>query len=174
MKTLLLASALSLIAMINSTAEAKVLDAAAHGFTIEISIETQADIKTAYNQFLNVGDWWNSDHTWFGDANRMYIEPSVNGCFCEIDGERQAIHMTVSYVDPYKEVRMIGGLGPLQMMGIHGGMSWKFDTLENGNTRVTHRYQVTGYSKDGLDKLAAIVDSVQTIQLKGLQAALEK
>ncbi len=163
--------ALSLIAI---SAQAKVLDKAANGFTIEISVETEASAEQAYQQFLNVGDWWNSDHTWFGDAKKMYIEPNVNGCFCEIDGAKQAIHMTVSYIVPNKEVRMIGGLGPLQMMGIHGGMLWKFEPQENGKLKITHRYQVTGYSKDGIDKLAEIVNQVQTIQVKGLQKALSK
>ncbi len=161
-----------LLGVTSTLLNAKVLDKAADGFTLEISFETKADAKTAYNQFINVGDWWNSEHTWFGDASRMYIEPSVNGCFCEIDGEKQALHMTISYVDPYKEMRMIGGLGPLQGLGLHGGMSWKFDTLDNGNTKITHRYQVTGYMQGGLEGLANIVDSVQAIQMKGLEKAL--
>ncbi|NVK22710.1 MAG: SRPBCC domain-containing protein [Kangiellaceae bacterium] len=161
-----------ILTLISPQITAKVLDKAANGFTIEISIETDASVETAYQQFLNVGDWWNSDHTWFGDAKKMYIEPSVNGCFCEIDGTKQAIHMTVSYVEPNKEIRMIGGLGPLQMMGVHGGMSWKFEALDNGMSKITHRYQVTGYSKDGLDKLAEIVNQVQTIQVNGLKQAL--
>ncbi len=161
-----------LITLFAQQSAAKVLDKSKDGFTLEISFETKADVKTTYNQFLNVGDWWNSEHTWFGDASKMYIEPSVNGCFCEIDGEKQALHMTVSYVDPYKEVRMIGGLGPLQGLGLHGGMSWKFEEQENGNTKVTHRYQVTGYMQGGLEGLADIVDSVQAIQMKGLKKAL--
>jgi hypothetical protein len=31
--------------------------------------------------------------------------------------------MAVSYVEPNTELRMIGGLGPLQIMGVQGGMS---------------------------------------------------
>ncbi len=76
--------------------------------------------------------------------------------------------MTVSYVDPGVEIRMVGGLGPLQMMGITGGMSWKFDSLAAGKTKITHRYQVTGYAKEGFAKLAPIVDSVQSSQLDAL------
>lgn len=170
MKYLIFAVLLTL----SSISEGKVLDKGNNGFTIEISIVTDKPIPQAYQQFLNVGEWWNSDHTWFGDAQKMSIDASVGGCFCEVDGDKQAIHMTVSYVEPNKEVRMIGGLGPLQMMGVHGGMSWSFKQLESGKTQITHRYQVTGYSDKGLDKLAPVVDQVQTIQLNRLKEILEK
>lgn len=165
--------AIIILSILSFSLNAEVLDKAADGFTLEISFETKADAKTAYKQFIKVGDWWNADHTWFGDASKLYIEPEVNGCFCEKNGNKQALHMIISYVNPNKEMRMIGGLGPLQGLGLHGGMSWKFDTLENGNTKVTHRYQVTGYMQGGLEQLAKIVNSVQTIQMQGLEKALQ-
>jgi hypothetical protein len=68
---------------------------------------------------------------------------------------------------------MIGGLGPLQMLGVHGGMSWKFEEISPTETKITHQYQVVGFMKDGLDKLAPIVDGVQTIQVKALTAKIE-
>ena len=42
--------------------------------------------------------------------------------------------MRVSFVDPGVEVRMLGGLGPLQMMGLHGAMSWRFEPRQDGGT----------------------------------------
>ena len=154
--------------------EAKVVSSAANGFAIKIERIVKSTPEEAYQQFLNVGDWWNSDHTWFGDASKLYIKPKVNGCFCEIDGTNEALHMTVSYVKPNEEIRMIGGLGPLQMLGIHGGMSWKFEEADNKQTKITFSYQVTGYMDGGLDKLAPIVNKVQSIQLDGLAAKLNK
>ena len=82
--------------------------------------------------------------------------------------------MVVSYVEPNKEVRMLGGLGPLQMMAVNGAMSWSFKDLENGKTLITHRYIVTGYYDEGLDKLAPVVDAVQTGQVKRLVESLSK
>ncbi|RHW74663.1 hypothetical protein D1094_17840 [Colwellia sp. RSH04] len=69
---------------------------------------------------------------------------------------------------------MIGGLGPLQMLGIHGGMSWKFESLTESTTNIIFNYQVTGYMDGGLDKLTPIVDNVQNIQLARLKALLNK
>lgn len=43
--------------------------------------------------------------------------PRVGGCFCEINGDQQAWHMAVSFVDPGKTLRLTGGLG-LQLGGL--------------------------------------------------------
>ncbi len=44
--------------------------------------------------------------------------------------------MIVSYVDPGTEIRLIGGLGPLQAMAIVGTMSLKFVPIDD-DTNVT-------------------------------------
>jgi len=101
-------------------------------------------------------------------------EPAVaaGGCFCEVDGEKSALHMIVSYVDPGKEMRMLGGLGPLAGLALHGAMSWRFEPLGSGGTRIIHTYRVAGYLPDGLDSLAPVVDAVQTNQVARLARAL--
>ena len=156
----------ALLPITNSYAE--VVYAADAGFHIRVSREVKADPKTAYAQFLRVGEWWNSDHTWFGEAKNLSIEPWMGGCFCEATQGKSAIHMIVNYVDPGKQVRMTGGLGPLSSLGLDGAMSWVFEPLEDGGTRIVHSYRVTGYYPDGLKGLANIVDEVQTLQVSGL------
>ena len=164
---------LGLLLMFGSLAHAEVIEKASNGFVIKIITQVDTTQEQAYRQFLSVGEWWNSDHTWFGDAGNLVIEPRAGGRFYEKDGDREVLHMTVSYVDPGRELRMTGGLGPLQMMGVHGGMSWHFKELEAGKTQITHQYHVTGFLKDGLDKLAPVVDKVQTLQVESLKKALE-
>jgi len=155
-------------------AQANVLHKNDNGFAIEIKRLVNVDKTVAYNKFMQVSDWWLSDHTWFGDAKGLYIEPFVNGCFCEKKGKKQALHMTVSYISPNNEVRMIGGLGPLQAMGIHGGMTWKFEQHSPTQTAIKFTYHVTGYAENGLGSLAAIVDKVQTMQIDSLATQLNK
>ena len=148
---------------------AEVLDSGDSGFVIEIATQTTSTASEAYQQFLKIGQWWDGDHSWFGSADNFYLEPKVGGCFCEVKGDQQAQHMTVSFVDPNSEIRMVGGLGPLQMMGLSGGMSWKFTDNENSQgSTIVHRYAVNGYTKGGLQSLAKIVDSVQTSQVQSL------
>ena len=169
MKQLVIILSLLMIAPI----QAEVVSAGQNGFIIQIERTSKASPEEAYAQFLRVSEWWNGDHSWFGDARALSIEPKVGGCFCEKDGDRQALHMLVSFVDPGKEVRMIGGLGPLQMMGVTGGMSWQFKAKETGST-IIHRYHVTGYNEQGWKDFSAIVDSVQSLQMDGLARALNK
>jgi hypothetical protein len=146
----------------------EVLSHSENGFSIQIQAEVSVSTEQAYQQFIQVNEWWDKSHTWFGDSKGLSIKAKVGGCFCEKNGKRQALHMTVSYVDPNHEIRMIGGLGPLQAMGIHGGMVWKFEPIDKHHSKIIHTYNVTGYSKDGLDSLASIVDQVQTIQVNHL------
>lgn len=157
-----------------TSANAEVVDKSPASFSIVIKAETSQSVEKAYQQFLNVSDWWDEEHSWFGSADNFYLEPKAGGCFCEVDGERQVQHMVVSYIEPNKEVRMLGGLGPLQMMAVNGAMSWSFKELESGKTLITHSYTVTGYYKEGLDTLAPIVDAVQTGQVKRLVELLSK
>jgi len=153
--------------------QAEVLTSTADGFSIKIEREVAVSQQEAYQQFLSVGEWWNSEHTYFGSSENLSIDAKAGGCFCEIDGDKQVLHMTVSYIVPDKEIRMLGGLGPLQMMGIQGGMSWKFESLGANKTKIIHQYRVTGSSDQALDQLAPFVDKVQTLQVDALVRKLE-
>ncbi len=152
----------------------EVLDSGHGGFHLKVVVEVDVSPNKAYGQFLRVGEWWNADHTWFGDAKNLYIEPVAGGCFCETSGDRSVLHMLVSFVEPGKSIRMLGGLGPLQEMGLQGVLTFQFDPLDDGGTRITHEYRVSGYTKDGLKALAPIVDQVQSDQVSRLKNRLNK
>lgn len=154
--------------------EAEVQYATDAGFYLEVSRDVSASPEDAYAQFLRIGEWWNSDHTWFGDARNLSIDAEAGGCFCEREGDKSALHMLVTFVDPGKAVHLVGGLGPLQGLALHGAMVWQFEPLPDGGTRINHSYRVIGYYPQGLDGLARVVDQVQTGQLERLQAKLGK
>ena len=151
---------------------AEVVSKADTGFNLKMTAEVPVSPSVAYQQFLNVDQWWVANHTWHGSAENLSIEPKAGGCFCEISGDNEVLHMLVTFVKPNAEIKMVGGLGPLQMMGIHGGMSWRFEALDNGHTRIIQTYNVTGYAPGGLSDIADIVDAVQTGQLNALAARL--
>lgn len=151
-----------------SIAQAEVLDSNESGFIIEMSATVEQSQEASYQQFMRVNEWWDGNHSWFGSADNFVLEAKVGGCFCEIKGKQQALHMTVSFINPNEEVRMLGGLGPLQMMGVHGAMSFKFEAINDTTTKITHRYVVTGFSGQKLNTLAPIVDQVQAGQLARL------
>lgn len=154
--------------------QAEVINSSEHGFTLRIEKTVNSDAMTAYRQFIRIGEWWDAEHTWFGEAENLSLEPRAGGCFCEKSAGREVLHMTVTYVDPGREVRMTGGLGPLQMMGVHGGWSWQFSALPDDTTKIILNYQVVGFLADGLDSLAAVVDGVQTSQVERLVSVIEQ
>lgn len=160
--------AMTALALASPAARAEVKDMAANGFTIENSQWVPVPPDAAWQVFVHeVGQWWPADHTWWGDASKLSISEQVGGCFCEIDGPRQAWHMSISFVEPGKLMRMIGGLGPLQGMGISGALEWRF-VPENDGTRITLWYRAGGYTPDDLSQFAPVVDRVQALQLGGL------
>jgi hypothetical protein len=79
--------------------------------------------------------------------------------------------MEIGFVDPPGHLRMLGGLGPFQGMGLHGVLDWRLEPVEGG-TRITLRYQVGGFATDDFSQLAPVVDRVQAQQLGGLAAHL--
>lgn len=137
------------------------------GFNLRITGNVNTTPAEAFAQFIQIGEWWVKSHTWFGNADNLSIDARPGGCFCEKSGDREALHMLVTYVDPGQELKMVGGLGPLQMMGLQGGMSWRFEATDTG-TRITQTYNVSGYAPGGLSDIADIVDAVQTQQLNAL------
>ena len=166
--------ALLCAALVAAPSHATVLDSSSAGFTIENTVTVPTDPKTAWNALVeHVDDWWPKGHSWFGKAGKFSIELRPGGCFCEKAGDRQAQHMTVTFIDPDHLLRMLGGLGPLQGMGLHGAMDWEFVGDVRG-TKITLHYVAGGYTTQDLVKFAQVVDQVQGQQLGALAAYLTK
>jgi len=156
------------------TAHAEVKDSTAGGFTVENAVSVPVDANTAWKALVrDVDKWWPKSHTWFGKDGRLSIDATAGGCFCERHGARQAMHLTVGYAEPGKLLRMVGALGPLQGMGLHGVLEFRFAPDAAGGTTITMFYRAGGYTPDDLAKLAPIVDRVQALQVGGLAKYLQ-
>lgn len=147
----------------------EVMNSSDEGFELKIAMSVPATPEQAYKQFLRVDEWWSSEHSWWGKAENFYLEPKAGGCFCEVDGDKSVMHMTVAFVWPNREIRMLGGLGPLQQMGLNGVLTFKFIPVSDYETRIVQIYRVSGYDPNGLKGLAPVVDQVQTLQMNRLQ-----
>ena len=153
-----------------TNAIADVMHSAEDGFEIKSSISVPATPEQAYRQFLKVNEWWSPEHTWWGSADALSIEPRAGGCFCETDGDKSVLHSTVAFVSPNREIRLLGGLGPLQQIGLQGVLTYKFIPESDNETRIVQIYRVSGYDPNGLKKLAVFVDQVQSLQLNRLKS----
>jgi len=163
------------------------------GFSITNVSESNAPVDAVYTHFIkHVDMWWPKDHTWW--EGKLHIEETAGGCFCETTDIASAMHMQISVIEPNKKVVMIGGLGPLQEMGINGALIWEFNVLESTTsedsnnaknqrdnvqkqtTKVTLTYNAAGTihfngkkaTNDDAVNLVTIVDSVQAQQLTAL------
>ncbi|MEJ2602852.1 MAG: ATPase [Gammaproteobacteria bacterium] len=169
---MILAVAIFVLPMHRGAAE--VVSSAANGFTVHTEIEVDGQIDGAWRMLtVHIGEWWDGAHTFSGEARNLYLETRPNGCFCEkLGDEGSVVHMTVTFVDPGRMLRLTGALGPLGLRGVAGNMTWSFGEAE-GRTRIALHYAVGGYDPEGLDKLAPAVDRVLTEQLLRLQRLIQ-
>ena len=161
-----------LLFLLPAAAQADVADSAASGFTLKFSWTIKAAPADLYRQVTAVGQWWESAHTYSGDARNLSIDVKPGGCFCEKLPNGGVQHMTVVRYEAGKTLVMNGGLGPLQSAGAAAAMTFAIAAAEGGS-KLDVTYAVTGYLPGGMAALAPIVDAVLKTQLTRLKALAE-
>jgi uncharacterized protein YndB with AHSA1/START domain len=153
---------------------ADVADSASNGFTIKTTLNIQAAPEEVYRRIIqHVGEWWDSAHTYSGDAHNLSIDEKAMGCFCEkLPNSGVVRHMEVVSLMPGKLIVFTGALGPLQSMAAAGNMKFQLAAADGG-TKLEFTYAVIGYLPAGMNSLAAPVDSVLKEQLTRLKNYIE-
>jgi uncharacterized protein YndB with AHSA1/START domain len=166
--------ALATLALTSQPLFAEIADVAPGGFTVRLELEIAADRDAVYDAAVGrINEWWSSDHTFSGDADNLYIEHKLGGCFCEsFSDDGGVIHMLVTFLNRGRMIRLTGGLGPLGLMGVSGNMTWEFNDTDAGTGWVV-TYAVGGYSAAGLDKIAGPVEQTLAEQMQRLKALME-
>jgi hypothetical protein len=147
-------------------ANAEILESGAGGFTVKTTLNIKAATDDVYRKFIHdIGDWWNSNHTFSGDAHNLRIEDRPgNGGFTR--------HLEVITVLPGKRVVLIGAMGPLQTLAATGTMQFVF-TASEGGTKFDVIYAVTGYLEKGMNNWAIPVDMMLAEQVTRLKNYVE-
>jgi hypothetical protein len=160
--------------MLTGPAQAEVADLTPQGFLVKVTTPVAATPDATYRALsTQVGQWWNSAHTYSGDARNLTLDVKAQGCFCEaLPGGGSVAHMTVVYVVPGKTLRMVGGLGPLQGSGLAGSMTWSLKP-EGQGTVLELQYSVGGYRQGGFEKLAPAVNGMLSEQVQRLKSLIE-
>jgi hypothetical protein len=154
------------ILFIATPASAAVLSAGENGFEVQQTVNLVVAQPEAYNAFGRVGQWWNSEHTYSGDARRMSLQLRPGGCFCEpLDNGGGIEHMRVTFVQPGERILLTGSLGPLLYEATTGVMDVKFERIAGGS-RITMNYRASGFAKGGAAAMAPLVDQVLGDQMK--------
>jgi hypothetical protein len=166
----MLVSALPLLA---GAVSAEVTGVGGNGFEVRERVHVAAEPAAVYAALMTPGRWWDPQHTYSGDASRLTLEAKAGGCWCEaLPGGGAVEHMTVLYLVPNKALRLRGGLGPLQAMGVTGSFTITLAGADAG-TDLTFTYAAGGYSKEGFDDLSKVVDAVLGAQAARLRRLVE-
>ena len=169
----ILLAAASAAAMAASAANAEVTDKSAAGFEVVETVAVAAPMAKVYAAMLSPAAWWSSQHSFSGDAKNLSIDLAT-GCFCERLPHGFVRHMTVVYADGASQLRLFGGLGPMQFTGAAGHLGFTLKDAGGGKTHISVTYDVGGYARGGLaDRLAAPVDMVLGEQVKRLAKYVE-
>lgn len=167
---------LGVVVFFQTRADGDVIGSAAHGFRIEIKIEISGSRQQVYDGFVErIGQWWEPGHTYSGDSSNLYIEAEKKGWFGERLPDGGFVqHLRVVYVQPGAAIRLTGGLGPLQEMGVDGALTISLKENAEGQTELTLIYNVSGYDPEGLDRIAGPVDQVLIEQMHRLKNFVER
>ena len=155
------------LALLPSPAVAEIVSSNANGFHLRQSITLVVPSDAAFQAFRTVGQWWDKEQTYSGDAANLSLSLTPGGCFCErLPKTGGGIeHMRVSYIDPGKRVVLSGSLGPLLYEATAGVMDVQFERIAGGS-RVTLDYKVAGFAAANAQAMAPLVDSVLGDQMK--------
>jgi len=166
------------IGLLTSTpASAAVVAAGASGFISEHELLLPADSDKAYRALTtDIAAWWDASHSYSGKAENFSMDARAGGCFCEsLPNGGSVMHMQVVFADPGRLLRLSGGLGPLQGMGVSGSMDFVLEPAEGqeaASTVLRYRYVVHGLAESGVGEMADAVDQVQAGQLQRFKAYL--
>lgn len=165
----------------SAPARAEVTTRTDAGFVVRVTAEVAASPADAWKAFTTPSLWWNPQHTFSGESVNLAMDPSANGCFCEklpvpkgapaTQKPGSVMHMRVVYAEPYRALRLVGGLGPLQSEAVNGTMTVTFKPVDGSGgktTRILWEYVVGGFMRYKTETISGAVDKVLTEQIAGL------
>jgi uncharacterized protein YndB with AHSA1/START domain len=160
---IVIAAAFAAAILCPATATAEVASSSSSAFVVSAEAEVAAAPEAAWTALLEIGQWWSPAHTFSGDAANLSLDAQAGGCWCERWGDGQSVeHARVVAVTSYEGVRAlraVGGLGPLQELGVSGVMTFTVAPVASG-AKITMTYRVSGDASLGLDQVAPLVDGV--------------
>mgnify|MGYP001825710632 CR=1 FL=1 len=159
-----------LTGLMMASAQAELVKSGAEGFIVHRSVTIENDVAAVFETMTaRVGQWWNPDHSFSGDAGNMLINEQ---CFCERWDGNLVRHLNTVIWREDSKIVMEGGLGPLKELGLNGTMIWALTANDDATTTLDWKYHVHGYSETDMGALATAVDGVLAEQLGRLAGAM--
>ena len=148
---------------------AKLAEKSPAGFQIQITRKLDCDSKEAYKRFVDdFSKWYDASHSYSQEAKNLSIDLQRH-CMLEVLPDGGFVrHMDVVFHQPGKTLRMTGGLGPLQGMGVSGALTYSFINDGSGS-KLNVVYNVAGAEFLKLDRIADPVKEVLSMQMDRFQ-----
>ncbi|MBU7579050.1 MAG: SRPBCC family protein [Porphyrobacter sp.] len=150
-------------------------------FVSRNEVVVSASPKDVWLALINPAAWWQSEHTWSGNAKNLSLTPQAGGCFCETIPEvdepgrftlqGSVEHMRVVQAYPEAALRMVGNLGPLQSEPVTGVLTIAISKVPKG-TRIVFEYNVGGPMRYEVPVISKAVDGVMAAQIASLAKPL--
>ncbi len=162
-------------------AAAEVTRSTDNSFVSRNEVIVTASPKEVWLALISPAQWWQSAHTWSGDAKNLSLVPQAGGCFCETIPEvdepgrftlqGSVEHMRVVQAYPEAALRMVGSLGPLQSEPVTGVLTIVISKVAKG-TRIVFEYNVGGPMRYEIPVISKAVDGVMAAQIAALAKPL--
>jgi len=144
------------ILFIAAPAHAEIVSRSADGFTLTYSTTAQIDPGDIPRALQALPDWWDSAHTYSGDASNLSLDLTPGGCWCERLTDNPAFDhaRTVSVTDA--RIVFDAPFGPLRGKATQADLTVTWPGA-NGGRAPTWTFVVQG---PGLGAMADVVDGV--------------
>ncbi|KLE35864.1 SRPBCC family protein [Aurantiacibacter luteus] len=166
--------------LVGAPAAAEVVASGEGGFATRDSVTVAAPREAVWDVLVHPSLYWNPQHSWYGEADRLFLSLGPGGCFCEIvSGDPENTTSPATFVEharvirsvPGEMLRLSGAFGPLQGEALTGTLTVELEADGEG-TRIEWTYVVGGYSRFALPEVAPVVDMVMSEQMNRLAAAV--
>jgi uncharacterized protein YndB with AHSA1/START domain len=172
LQSLIAGTALALVLEIVA-AQAAVTDQQATGFAIEETAHIAASPDKVYAALLEPAKWWNSRHTFSGNAANLTLDAKAGGCLCEtLPNGGSVLHLTVVDAEPGSTLRFRGAMGPFQGHGVASALTFTLKA-DGAGTLLTLDNNVGGYIKGGFGKWPVLADAMLGDLVARLQRHVE-
>lgn len=148
--------------------QAEVIQSGPDHFTLKLEAETTASPDQVWARLIEPAAWWQSPHTYSGDAANLSLDPQAGGHWREDWDGNSVWHGTVLQAQPGKSLVLSAPFGPLQGLAVTSVWTITLAPNGEGGTRIVFDHVTTGASTSNLHELAPAVDYVKTEALMSL------
>ena len=149
-------------------ASAEVIASAPDHFTLKLEAHSALSPAETWARLVEPSEWWQSDHTYSGDARNLSLDPQAGGLWREDWDGGSVWHGSVLQAQPEQTLVLSAPFGPLQGLAVMSVWTISLAPTESGGTKITFDHVTNGTGASNLDALAPAVDFVKQQAIESL------